>query len=129
MVMISNKNKKRKDNKVAFFSVILGLIALSVVAFLAASNWKINQKRSALNSRIENLKQEIRALEEKNDELKAGIVQSLSQEYLEKIARENLNYKKEGEEVVVVKPQETVLGEAAQEEKSFWQKIKEKIGF
>jgi len=47
---------------------------------------------------------------------------------VEKVGREDLDYKKPGEDVVVVKPAGSTTEETTIREKSFWDKIKEKIG-
>ena len=115
-----------KPGRISFFSVILGLVVLSVLSFLAISNWRISQKRSELNLQIEELRKQIQAAEQKNAELSANIGQSQTQDYQEQVAREDLNMKKPGEEVVVVKPQ-TATTTPAEPAKSFWQKLWEKI--
>jgi len=97
---------------------------------LTISNWKMNQRRTELNSQIELLKKELQTLEEKNVELKAAIEQGAGEDYLEKVAREELNLKKEGEETIVVKK---ITGREKKEEeekgKNLWQEFLEKIGF
>ncbi len=92
-------------------------------------NWKINQKRAELTQKIESLQKEIQAAEERNAQLKASVNQAQSQEYLEKVARENLNQKKPNEDVVVVKSQATTSEETANQQKNFWQTILDKLKF
>lgn len=82
-----------------------------------------------MSAKIESLKKEIQQREEKNSQLKLGTSQSQSQDYLEKVARENLDLKKPGEEVVVVKPVSSTTEQVSGEEKNLWQKIREKFGF
>jgi len=122
--MITKKIRKRKSN--LFFSIILIFGLLAVISFLVIGNWKMNQRRAELNSRIENLKKEIEELEKKNRELQAGLSQLEGEAYLEKEARERLNLKKPGENVVVVLPPKE--GEEKPEKsKNFWEKIWETI--
>jgi len=64
----------------------------------------MSQKRAVLNSRIEQLKEEIREAEAKKQQLQAQLNQSSDEAHLEKEAREKLNLKKPGEEVVAVLP-------------------------
>lgn len=123
----------RRKRSIAFsrtilFPTISVLVILIVIGFLIASNWRINKKRSELNLKIENLKNEIEVLEEKRQELSAGISQIPTESYLEKEARERFNLKKQGEEVVVVLPPEESQEEKAEEKKSLWQRILEKLG-
>lgn len=128
MIMIAQKNKRKKPSQIILFSIALGLLTLVVTSFFVISNWKINQRRAELNEKIESLRKEIQILEEKNAELRAGISQSQSQEYLEEVAREQLGLKKPGEEVVTVKPPEKTEEESTKT-KSFWQKILERLNF
>ena len=58
-------------------------------------------------------------MEQKNSQLKAETNQNQSPEYLEKVARESLDYKKPGEDVVVVKSAASTTQENASEGKEF----------
>jgi cell division protein FtsL len=125
--MLAKKRKNKKESQAVIFSVIFVLVFFTVTGFLVAANWKINQKRNDLNAKIESLKKEIQAIEDKNAQLKADVSQGQTQEYLEKVARESLDLKKPGEEVVVVKPSASTTETANNQEKTFWQKIKDKF--
>lgn len=85
----------------------------------------MGQRRAGLTARIESLKKEIAELEKENEEIQAGLSQKGEEGYLEKEARERLNLKKPGEEVVVVVPPKE--GEETKEPKNFWQKWWEEI--
>lgn len=138
--------KKRKFNKVKtasslrrkkagsslqtiFFSIFLGILILAAIGFLVFSNLQINKRRTELTLRLESLKKEIEILVEKNQELTAKIPQVQKESYLEKEARERLNLKKPGEEMVVVLSPDKSEEEKPEEQKSFWQKFLEKLGF
>jgi cell division protein FtsB len=128
MVAKFKRNKKGRSQSI-LFSILLGVFIFGIAGFLVISNLRISQRRTELNSQIELLNKELQELEEKNIELKAAIEQGVSPEYLEKVAREELNLKKEGEEAIVVKKitgQEE--GEEAKKEKNLWQEFLEKIG-
>lgn len=115
------KNKKVSFFQDLFFSVFIVIFILLVAGFLIITNWKINKKRAVLTARIESLRKEIQILEEKNKELKEGISQSGSEEYLEKVAREQLGLKAPGEEVFVInKEGKEEQPEIKQNEKNFW---------
>lgn len=134
--MITNfrRSKKRETRQTIFFSIFFGCLILLVIGFLVISNWKINQKRTELSFQIEALKKEIQILEKKKQELEAGISQTEKEEYLEKEARERLDLKKPGEEVVAVLLPEKNPEEKTAKEKNFWDPrtwwewIKSKIG-
>lgn len=126
-MIAKNKKIKKESWQNIIFSVILGIAVLVVVGYLIASNWKINEKRSELISQVETLQQQLAELEAKRDALQSQISQTTEEEYLEREARETFNLKKPGEEVVTVLPPE---GESQQEtERSFWQRIWDKIKF
>lgn len=121
--MVTKKRKRGKSYQVIIFSLFLTIVVLGVVGFLFFSNWKINKQRLDLNERIENLKEQIKSLEEKKKELEAVAAEIGKESHLEEVAREQLNLKKPGEEVVaVLAPEKEQEGEV-KEEKNFWQKI------
>ena len=104
-----------------FFMAFFGVLILGVVGFLVVSNFRISQKRAALNSQIEWLKEEISAAQERKQQLEAQINQSSGEAYLEREARERLNLKKPGEEVVIVLPSaEQETSESAQTGNKWW---------
>ena len=113
------KNKKAGSWKNALFSILLGIAILLVIVFLFFTNWKINQRRAVLTARIAALKEEIAILVQKNEELEKKKSQIEGEEYLEKVARDQLNLKKPGEEVVVV-AKEKEKEEEITEEKKTW---------
>ncbi|MCD6177851.1 septum formation initiator family protein [bacterium] len=106
-------------------SVVLGILFLIIIIFLVVSNVKINKRKKELNERISQLKQEIKVLQERNNELKAGIEESHQSDYIEKILRQKGLYKKEGEKVVVILPPKEEKKEIQKEEKSIWERFLE----
>jgi len=127
MVAKTKKREKGGSFQNIFFSLLIGVVLLGAVGFLIVSSLSIDKKRTEMTERIEELREEIRLLEEKNDNLRAGIIQTESDVYWEEKMRER-GYKKPGEEAVVVLPPEETEEESG-EEKSFWQKFLDKIGF
>jgi len=124
--MIAKRRKKKKSIQGIFFSILVIFFVVSITALLLVSNFKIREKRKELLSQIETVKKEIQNLEKKNQEMKAGISESQTQDYLEKEAREKLGLKKPGEEVVAIKKIQTEEKPTEQkEEKSLWQKFLE----
>jgi len=116
--MISKSRRFRKgSHQTIFFSILIGFLLILVIGFLIFSNFKISQRRAELTAKIEDLKKEIQILEEKNQELQAGITETHSESYWEERIREQ-GYKKPGEEQIVVLPPEE--GEVKKEESSFW---------
>ena len=128
MIQKTKRIRKESSRQTIFFSTLAGILVLLIISFLIFSNFKISQKRSEMITKIENLKKEIQTLEEKNQELRAGITQTESEIYWEEKIR-GQGYKKPGEEQVVVLPPEASEEGEREEEKGIWQKILEKIGF
>jgi len=124
--MIAKRRKKKKSIQGIFFLILVIFFVISMTALLLISNFKIREKRKELISQIEMLEKEIQNFEKKNQELKAGISQSQTEDYLEKEAREKLGLKKPGEEVVAIKKIQSEEKPTEQkEEKSLWQKFLE----
>jgi len=124
--MIAKKQKKKKSFQEIFLSVLFVFFTLAIIGLLAVSNFKIRERRKELLAQIETLEKEIQNAEKKNQELKAGISESQTEDYLEKEAREKLGLKKPGEEVVAIKKIQSEEKQKEQkEEKSLWQKILE----
>ena len=125
----SIKRKNKKNYSFPFFTIISGFLILLVVGFLIFTNINVALKRAELTERAEELRREIQILEQKNQELQAKIIQTDKQDFLEKKAREELGLKRPGEEVVVILPAKQDIEKPTKEEKTFWQKIWEKLGF
>ena len=117
------KTKKRFKKLFVFPPFILGISVLLIIGFLALSNWKIIQKRVEFNNKIEEFKNEFQELEKRNQTLKAEISQIQTKESLEKMAREQLNYQKQGEITVsIIKDIKDEKGEE-KNKKGLWAKI------
>ena len=117
MISKSRRIRKGSPHQSIFFSILIGFLLVLVIGFLIFSNFKISQRRADLITKIEDFKKEVQILEEKNQELRTGIIQTESESYWEERIREQ-GYKKPGEEqVVVLSPEE---GEVKKEESSFW---------
>ena len=135
LIMITKikKNKNRGRNRITqtslFFFILIGFFVLLITGFLIYTNINIALRRAELTERAEELRKEIQILEQKNKELRAKIIRAQEPDFLEEKAREELGLKKPGEEVVVILPIEEDVEEPVEEEKSFWQKIWEKLGF
>jgi len=123
MIAKFRKNKKSFSAKSFLVSLFLIIFCLALIVFLSITNWKINQRRSELRTMLDQLKAQVQALEEKNKQLKENISYVQSQDYLEQVAREQLDMKKPGEEVVVIQKEEQESKET-KEKKTWWDIIK-----
>lgn len=124
--MLSKFRKKKKASPVknVLFSGSLVILVLLVIGFIVFTNWKINKRRVEMLDRISALKQEVQVLEKKNMELKEKKTEAESEDYLEKVARDQLDLKKPGEEVVVVQKEQEEEEKPQEQEKSWWEKFK-----
>ena len=94
---------KKNKNKSLFKKIILavgGMVILSLLVFLIIANINVYKKRTELNSKIEDLKNRISDIKNSNEHLEQGILKTDNDEYIEKVAREELNLQKEGEKAV-----------------------------
>ncbi len=122
------KFRRASPKRDIFFSILLGALLVLVIGFLIVTNIKINRQRTELTDRIATLKQEIGILEGKREELKEKISQAGSEEYLEEVARDQLDMKAPGEEVIVItKGDEEDKEEEEKEKRGWWEWIKSRF--
>jgi cell division protein FtsL len=117
--MISRlRPRKRKIGKLrdTVFLTMLLVIGLGLGFFLVFNNIRIYQKRVELQKRAEVLKDQIGSLESRKGELESAIQVGTTQEYQEKVLREQGLYKKPGEELVTIIPPEQVQEEQKQQQ-------------
>ncbi|HOX29946.1 MAG TPA: hypothetical protein P5080_01955 [Candidatus Paceibacterota bacterium] len=128
MVAIFKKTKKRASWQTVLMSAVLGVLSLSLIAFLGISNWKISEKRKTLKEDIDRAKAQVAILQERKDSLAAGLNESEKADFQEERIREQ-GYKKPGEEVIAVlqdkKPEKEEIRQVVK--KSFWLDLWEKI--
>lgn len=128
-VFLGRKKFFQKTTLLIFFAL---LIFISV--FLILGNLKINNKIQELSSQKKFLEEKISRLSEEKEILESKISKAGSEDLIEKIGREELNLRKEGEEVVAfnIVPQKqgvssTDLGGTNGWWSGFWEKIKNKF--
>ena len=122
------KKTSGEFKKKFFSSRLLLFAALLVLIGVAISFSKVTYKRYQLRKEIERLKTQIENLEKRNQEFSSLVEYLKSESFLEKEAREKLNLKKEGEEVVVMPPKigedrETNQGEINEKQATSTQEI------
>ena len=123
MVTNFKKNKKRKSFKNIVTYLLIFAFLVFATFFIVTANIKTRQRRIELISRRETLQAEIQRLEEISKGLQG-------EPDLEKIAREQLGLKLEGEEVVfITRDEEVIEEEKEKEEESWWTQIKKFFNF
>lgn len=99
-----NRRGKNNFKKIFFnqkFLTLLGMSAIILISFPFAKNFL---KQYGINKEISALKQEIADLQDKNVDLKKFVSYLGSGQFAEEQARLNLGLKKQGEELIVIKP-------------------------
>jgi len=130
--MVAKNREMRKGGSVkkTIVLTLLMIILVFVAGVLIVSNLEIRRRRVAIGIQAENLDKQIKELEEKNKELERSMAQVGSQEYLEKLAREQFNMKSPGEEVVVISKEKQKENTPEQKEKeTWWQWVRDLFGF
>jgi len=127
-MIAESKKKKKEKNYSLYFSIILGILVIVIIGFLVFSNIKMSQKKAALTERYAFLQEQLRLLEQRKKDLEAGISYQETEEYLEGVAKDKLNLRYEGEQVVsVVKNEDNK--DKIKEEENFWTKFLDKMKF
>ena len=100
--MVANfKKKQKRDGPGSFFSSpLVKIVFLIIIVFLAFADIKVYKERKKLNLQIDSLKEKIQAIKDKNNTLEQGIARADDKNYIEKIAREELDLQIEDEKVV-----------------------------
>ncbi len=92
--------KQKRDPRRQLFIIMGGVFILFIVIVLVIANVKIYQKKQKYITQIEDLKKKIQELQDKKVSLNEGIQNANNQIYIEKVAREELDLQKPGENVV-----------------------------
>jgi len=110
-----------------FFKILI-LAGLSVILFfLAMGNLKISQKRQDLNLKLGTLRNKIQEFHQEKENLESKISQAETEDYLEKIFREEFNLQAIGERVVAFLTLQEAQEEEEVKKQTFWQKLLEKF--
>ncbi len=134
MITFSQRFKKRfKDKKKRvsrqprrwkeLFSIFLVVLAGIFLIFLITLNLKIGRERAKLQRELTNIQGELQKSQAGREELITKLSRAQSGDYLEKVAREDLNLQEEGEKVVAFVLKERVEEGEKDKEETFWGKI------
>src|SRR3989344_4779018 len=100
--MITNFRKKQKSNTASSFfsSPFVKFFFILIIVFLLYTDVKVYKDRKKLNSQIDNLKEKIETIQKKNSTLEQGIVRVNDKDYIEKVAREELDLQIQNEKEI-----------------------------
>jgi len=98
-----NRRKNNYFEKIFFNQKFLALLGLIIIIFISFPFAKNTLKQYRINKEMNELKQEISDLQNKNVDLKNFVSYLESDQFAEEQARLNLGLKKPGEEEVVIK--------------------------
>lgn len=129
------QKRYRNKNKKSFFTVIKRKMRVHVIPvsffalallFLIITAFQI-KKTYSVYSQVSELEQRLAQLQKGNADLETQIETFSDPDVIDKEARERLNLKKEGENVVVIIPKDSARDaqpkEQAEENKSLWKKF------
>lgn len=121
--MIADLKSKRKYNPWKGLLILAGgIIIFIILCLLVLDSVKIYKKRMELASQIQNLENKMQDIKNKNEELQQGALQVNDNQYIEKVAREELDLQKPGEKVFsFIMPQtENEGGDTAKNKLQHW---------
>ena len=121
--MIAKKFVKIKKFLIWF---ILFTAVIGIVIFLVVANFKMAKRKADVNNKIEEYKTEIANLQEESEKIKSGLFDA-GNNNIEREIRERLDFKKPGENVVVVVPPKESGESNTTEQKTFWENVLDSI--
>lgn len=105
-----------------FFAILLIIIA----GFLVFGNWRLMKAKQRISLKLQDAQSDLKDLSKEKEIIQCKILQSNDYNYLEMVAREELNFKKLGEQVVAFPDQkEFQETETSQKIKDLWQRFVE----
>jgi cell division protein DivIC len=115
------KKQKTEASLKDFFLRAGAILIMFVLVFLVVADVKIYQKRKGLQAEVAKYEQQIKEIKEKNKELEERISNSDNPDYIEKVAREEQDMQKPGENVVsFVMPEEKPQNEKSETTANDW---------
>lgn len=125
--MLAKKAKKRKRpltvDKDKLSIIVWGIFCLVFIGYLGFCNVRIWEKRHDLSKSSEKLEENIGALTKEKETLSFNLGETYSENYIEKVAREDLGMQKSGEEVVVVKKDGNTSSPESSANNNLWHKF------
>jgi len=122
--MITKRPKKKSYDWDVVISIgLIVFVNVAIILFLAVGNVRLFIKKHDMSAQLVDLTQEVQKLAQKNEELDKIFYESTQEEYTEEVMREEGQYKKPGEEVVVIVGDDQNQPVPVIEKKGFWQRV------
>ena len=108
------------------FLKIAGFFFVIIIGLLIFGNWRLLEARKKINLKLKEVQESFQSISQEKEVLQGKILQSQNYEYLELVGREELNFKKPGEQVVAFPTQNTMQEtDTSQKIKDLWNKFME----
>lgn len=116
---MARKKKKEKINYTSFF------ILITIMAVLIFFNVKLWNERKITKEQLQRSEEELGRISDEKEEMEEKIQMVDIEEKIERVAREQLLLKKEGENVIVISREEEIESELIdeEEEKGFFESL------
>lgn len=114
------KIKKNLFKRIIFHKAAISLVGFLVIILISIPLAKNVSKNYNINKEVVKLEEEIDRLKDKNGELGNMIDYLKSDQFIDEQAKLNLNYKKAGEELVVINSKEEQAAKASSELKNIY---------
>jgi len=95
--------KKNIFSKIFFNQITLTIISIAIIIAIGFPLLENNKKKNQINSELQELQDQVNKIENEDLELNQMIEYFTSNEFIDEQARLKMNYKKKGEELVVIK--------------------------
>jgi len=120
--MVSKFRKKQKGeiNHNFFASFFVRIFLLAIIIFLIFADIKIYGEKKKFDLQVDNLEKKVQSIKEENNKLKEGIAKIDDKDYIEKIAREELDLQMQDEKVVSFIMPESQKKEEINTDNNFW---------
>ncbi len=120
--MIPRLKKKNQKHPYKKMLIMLGGVCLLLIATgLVVASINMYQKKRELSYQVKSLENKMLQMQQKNQELKQGIAKSDDEQYIEKVAREELDLQKPGEKVFSFIRAEKEASAEVEQSVNFWQ--------
>jgi len=121
--MVAKNRKKFNLNKKNILKWFYIFLLTMIFIILLISCFNIFQKRIDNEKELEAVNQELDNLIKQRDLLNFTLGETYSEEYLERVAREDLNMQKPGEIVYIIKKESSEMVNEEEKEYNFFEKI------